>query len=100
MSEKKTNWDRAHRYATRRAATKAPNEWYVHKVIGRFSSNAWIDAPIAYNSEQTRHKEMEDVLNVICCGIVEERVIRVRASDCKPVENGRLSATWSGAGAG
>lgn len=27
MSEKKTNWDRAHRYATRRAATKAPKEW-------------------------------------------------------------------------
>jgi hypothetical protein len=77
-----------------------PNEWYVHKVIGRFSSNAWIDTPIAWNSEQTTHKEMDDVLNVICCGVVEDKVIQVRASDCKPVESGKLSSSWRGAGSG
>ena len=76
------------------------NEWYVYKVICRLSTNVWIDAPIAWNSEQTMHSEMDVVLNVICCGVVEEEVVRVRASDCKKVDTEKLSSSWCGAGSG
>ena len=60
-----------------------PNEMYLHKVVGALKSNAWIDAPISWDSKPTIHDEMEIVLNVICCGVDETKVIRVRGSDCK-----------------
>jgi len=61
----------------------APNEMYLHKVVGAFRSNAWIDAPVYWNSEPTLHDEMETVLNVICCGVDETKVIRVAEKYCK-----------------
>lgn len=58
------------------------NEFYIHKVVGAFESNTWIDVPLKWNSEPKNHGRMEKVLNVIQCGIDETKVIRVRESDC------------------
>ena len=59
------------------------NEFYKHKVIGLFKSNTWVDAPIQSPATETPHKEMEDVINVICCGVREDTVYRVRLKDVK-----------------
>ncbi len=61
----------------------APNEFYIHKVVGALKSNGWIDAPLKWDSKPTLHDHMEIVLNVIQCGIDETKVIRVRQKDCK-----------------
>ncbi len=64
----------------------APNEFYIHKVVGALRSNAFIDAPLNWDSEPTLHDEMEDVLNVIQCGIDETKVIRVAKKYCEKME--------------
>ena len=75
-----------------------PNEWYVYKVIGRLRSNAWVDTPVGWKQERTLHEgDLEEVLNCVCCGVVEDRFIVLRASDCKPVNGSKLSPTWAGA---
>jgi len=60
-----------------------PNEFYQHKVIGSFRSNAWVDVPIRTPATATTHDQSEEVINVICCGISEESVYRVRLADVK-----------------
>lgn len=62
----------------------APNEMYVHKVIGRLRSNAWVDAPVTAVAKETKHGEMEDVIACVCCGVSEREVLRYREQDCKP----------------
>lgn len=71
----------------------AHNEFYLHKVIGTFVSNAWATVPIKYGSnddctgkESVLHKRSEEVLNVVQCGIDETEVFRVRKSDVKKVK--------------
>jgi hypothetical protein len=63
-----------------------PNEMYIHKVIGALKSNAWVDVPVKLGSEEKLHNKMEKVLNVICCGVDETKVFRVRQIDCVKVE--------------
>ena len=36
-----------------------PNENYLHKVIGRLESNAWVDVPVFWTREEVRHDSME-----------------------------------------
>lgn len=61
-----------------------PNEMFVHKVVGRLRSNAWINVPAQPHLGYTLHDTTEDVVNVICCGVSEDKVIRYRVADCKP----------------
>lgn len=61
----------------------APNEMFIHKVVGSFRSNAWVEVPVFWQKELIIHDHSEEVLNVICCGIDETTVYRVRAADCK-----------------
>jgi len=61
----------------------APNEHFVHKVIGALESNSYIDVPITYPELPTLHNEVVPILRLICCGICEEKVIRVRVEDCR-----------------
>lgn len=63
----------------------SPNELFVHKVVGVLESNAWIDAPLKWDSREVIHNQMETVLNVIQCGIDETTVIRVSQKDCKKI---------------
>lgn len=58
-----------------------PNEMYQHKVIGKFRSNTWVEVPIQSPATAIVHDHSEEVVNVICCGVVEETVYRVRLSD-------------------
>lgn len=62
----------------------APNEMFVHKVVQRLRSNTWIDVPAVTHNGPSWHDHMEDVVHVVCCGVSEDRVLRYRASDCKP----------------
>jgi len=57
------------------------NEIYQHKVIGYLSSNAWVDVPIQSPATETMHKGMSKVLRVICCGVSEDTVYKVRLED-------------------
>lgn len=63
------------------------NEHYQHKIIGKFKSNTWVETPIQSPAKATIHDYQEDVVNVICCGVVEEAVYRVKLSDVKNVHN-------------
>lgn len=63
----------------------AKNEHYLHKVIGRFRSNSWIDVPAQVHIGAVRHSEMADVVAVICCGVSEDKVVRYRVADVRPV---------------
>ena len=64
----------------------SPNEMYIHKVVGALESNTYVDVPVRWDSEEKIHNKMEKVLNVICCGIDETKVFRVREKDCVKVE--------------
>jgi hypothetical protein len=63
------------------------NEHYQHKIIGKFKSNTWVETPIQSPAKATIHNYQEDVVYVICCGVVEETVYRVRLSDIKNIHN-------------
>lgn len=64
----------------------SPNEMYIHKVVGALESNTYVDVPVRCGSEEKIHKGMEKVLRVICCGIDETKVFRVREKDCVKVD--------------
>jgi hypothetical protein len=61
------------------------NEFYTHKVIGRLRSNAAVIVPIKYGIGASGHDhvigEMSDCLKVVCCGIDETHVFKVRVED-------------------
>lgn len=62
------------------------NVFFIHKVVEAFKSNAWIDAPLKWNSKPTLHDHSEKVLNVIQCGIDETKVIRVAQKYCRKIK--------------
>ena len=61
-----------------------PNEFYTHKVINIFRSNAWVDVPVQEPAKEVLHKEMEDVVSCICCGVDETEVLKYRVKDVAP----------------
>lgn len=65
--------------------TGRDKEKHIYKVIGRFKSNCYKDIP-AMAGEPYIHKKMEEVVNVIHCGVYEETVERFRLKDVELVE--------------
>lgn len=65
--------------------TGSSKERHIYKVIGRLRSNTYKDIP-AMSGEAYTHKEMEDIVNVIHCGVCEETVERYRLKDVDLVE--------------
>ena len=59
------------------------NEHYIHKVIGRLSSNTWVDVPVMHNAKETLHDHIEDVVACVCCGVSEREILRYRLSDVR-----------------
>lgn len=61
----------------------AENEMYVHKVINRLRSNAWVPVPVDWaNGGRTEVLgEMADVVSCICCGVQETEVRKYRVQD-------------------
>lgn len=60
------------------------NEMYLHKVIGTFQSNTWVDVPVQSPATETIHGTcIVDVVACICCGVDERKVLRYRIEDVK-----------------
>jgi hypothetical protein len=59
----------------------APNEMYIHKVIGTLRSNAYVDVPVQCPATETIHSGVVDVVACVCCGVSERQILRYRASD-------------------
>lgn len=78
-------------------------DYHIYKCIQSFRSNCYCDVPLTYQTENNcyNHENIVDVVNVIHCGIDENRVIRVAlndielipAPDVEPVKHGRW-LTW------
>ena len=62
------------------------NEMYIHKVIGRLSSNAYVDVPVRKNATEVLHDEIVDVVRCVCCGVSETEVLKYRVSDVQKIE--------------
>jgi hypothetical protein len=78
----------------------ADNEFYTHKVIGRLNSNAAIAVPIKYGIGGTGHEEIigEEIvpcLKVVCQGIDETKVFKVRVSDVSPQIKSDFSGSYA-----
>ena len=61
-----------------------PNEMFLHKVIGRFKSSHAVAVPIdcAGHSYKPQPLDgMQDVLNVVQCGVDETQVFKVAVKD-------------------
>lgn len=56
---------------------------YYYKVVGMIESNTWCHPPYGHpqNFKPVVHDHTEPVLRVICCGIMEEEIIRVAVKD-------------------
>ena len=61
------------------------NEYYKHKVINRLSSNYFVDVPIDYEEKEVMHDKTHIVISVICCGLDETKVFRVREDQVEKV---------------
>lgn len=65
-------------------------DYHIYKCIQSFRSNCYCDVPLTYQTENNcyNHENIVDVVNVIHCGIDENRVIRVALNDIEllPVE--------------
>jgi len=63
------------------------NEQYTYKVIGGGGrANYYREVPVDVCGPVKLHGEMCDVVKVICCGVVEEKVETFRLQDVKRVE--------------
>lgn len=58
-------------------------DYHIYKCIQSFRSNCYCDVPLTYQTENNcyKHENIVDVVNVIHCGIDENRVIRVALND-------------------
>lgn len=61
----------------------APNEFYGHKVIRSLESNAWMDVPVSHDTKMTTHDNICEVVECICIGVDETRVLRYRRQDVR-----------------
>lgn len=60
-----------------------PDEMYLHKVVrGFLQSNTWVDTPVQTPATEVAHDSIEDVVACITCGVIEEKVLKYRLSDC------------------
>ena len=64
-------------------------EMHIYKVISSYKCNTYCDVPLHPLSEPVIHKDtindledLEDVLNVVHCGVDESKIIRVALKDC------------------
>lgn len=68
----------------------AENEMYTHKVIQRVKSNSSVNVPIRYGPGGTGHeevlkKESSPCIRVVCCGVIEDRIFKVRVAEVKAI---------------
>ncbi len=61
-------------------------EKHIYKVIGRLRSNTYQDIPAVINRQQKIHDEIVDIVNVIHCGVCEDKVERFALKDVEILE--------------
>lgn len=64
-------------------ALDGKQDYHIYKCIRSFMSNCYCDVPLTYQTENNchTHDKIVEVVNVIHCGIDENRVIRVARND-------------------
>ena len=64
-------------------ALDGKQDYHIYKCIRSFMSNCYCDVPLTYQTENNchTHDNIVEVVNVIHCGIDENRVIRVARND-------------------
>lgn len=89
-------------------ALDGKQDYHIYKCIQSFRSNCYCDVPLTYQTENNchTHDNIVEVVNVIHCGIDENRVIRVArndiellpAPDVEPVVRCRECVHWKPTG--
>lgn len=65
-----------------------PNEKFLYKIIGKFTSNAWSNVPVNANDKEPHiFNHSEEVVNVVCCGVCEDKIERYKLSDVEIISN-------------
>ena len=65
-----------------------PNEKFLYKIIGKFTSNAWSNVPVDANDKDPHiFNHSEEVVNVVCCGVCEDKIERYKLSDVEIISN-------------
>lgn len=65
-----------------------PNEKFLYKIIGKFTSNAWSNVPVDANDKKPHiFNHSEEVVNVVCCGVCEDKIERYKLSDVEIISN-------------
>ena len=65
-----------------------PNEKFLYKIIGKFTSNAWSNVPVDANDKEPHiFNHSEEVVNVVCCGVCEDKIERYKLSDVEIISN-------------
>lgn len=64
-------------------ALDGKQDYHIYKCIRSFMSNCYCDVPLTYQTENNchTHDNIVEVVNVIHCGIDENKVIRVARND-------------------
>lgn len=64
-------------------ALDGKQDYHIYKCIQSFMSNCYCDVPLTYQTENNcyKHDNIVEVVNVIHCGIDENKVIRVARND-------------------
>lgn len=64
------------------------NEKFLYKIIGKFTSNAWSNVPVDANDKEPHiFNHSEEVINVVCCGVCEDKIERYKLSDVEIISN-------------
>ena len=63
------------------------NEMYQHKVIGTSKSNTWVTVPVELPRMNAIRNSIENVVQCICCGVVETEVFNYKIMDVEEVKN-------------
>jgi len=61
----------------------AENEIYQYKVIQSLNSNGYVDVPVTGFAKESGHDKVVPCVRCICCGVVEDRVLKFRVEDVK-----------------
>lgn len=84
MSKFRVNGDGFGSYAYIR--TNCGGAIHQYKVVSRVASNYYCDVPIMWDSKPYIHDRLVNVVNVIHCGVQEDKVLPVAEDECEEIE--------------
>lgn len=79
-------------------ALDGKQNYHIYKCIKSFMSNCYCDVPLTYQTENNchTHDKIVEVVNVIHCGIDENRVIRVARNDIELLPSSNVAPVKHG----